>query len=162
MEAKDYIPIVVATIAGIVALVVAVLNYLATKRLERVKGTYSLLNRDLEKLEQMNAKFKEFSIPNKERVASTLQKEGEQRETAFQALYDDLNPQYHSASIEVLANKAIFDNDLEESNSILVEQVSSASNGGEEIGYRIQALMGFLNNISEQISRTRDKLTSNA
>ena len=162
MRTTDLIPILVALITGLIALTMAVMNYRATKKLERVKGTYSLLNRDLEKLEQMNLKFTEFSIPSDDLLARTLQLEGDELNKGLKVLYEEVSPQYNSAALEVLANKHLFDSDLQENNAVLISQVEAANSGGAQIGYRIQASVGFLRNLQEQISRNRRKLADNA
>ena len=127
-------PIAAAIITALVALTIAFLNYQSTKRLERVRSSYSLVNRDLEKLEQLNLRFREYSIPSWDRVDAAVRLEGEPLKVAFQELYNELAAPYEQARLEMIVNKHIFDRDLVDSAEQLADQVTGATSGGEEIG----------------------------
>ena len=161
MEEKDLVPIVAAIIATITALVLAALNFRASKKMDKITRTYSLVSKDLEKLESINEAFAKFSIPSEQRIKEVLNNE-ENKAAEFQKLFDELQPQYKEASVLILANNVVFDAGLQESNKQLIDQVEKSKNGGEEIGYRMQALIGFLKNVQIQIDKNRTKLAGNS
>ncbi|MTI76463.1 MAG: hypothetical protein FH754_03940 [Marinobacter sp.] len=161
MEEKDLVPIVVAVIATVTSLVLAALNFRASKKMDTIKRTYSLVGKDLEKLEKINEEFTKISLPSDQRIMEVLSDE-ENQKAEFQKIFDELQPQYKEASVLILANNAIFDSDIQEANKQLISQVEGSRTGGEEIGYRMQALIGFLKNVQKQIKKNRDKLAGNS
>lgn len=151
---------IAAASSAVVSLAVAIINWRSSRNLERVKRSYDLSSKDLDRLLQIKATLAGLTVPSDERLQNALNiVDLKERDRQLQKALDEVTPLYEKVCEMFLLNEDLFD-ELARAEFKAAIEGSDSWVGGELLGRRLLAVGTITRAMLGQVERTRKRLSA--
>ena len=153
---KQILAIGGAIIAGVISLVVAGLNLLATAKLQRAQRKFDLLKRDLYRLEEANLEVNSMTLPRLPSAEHLKKLDPDALNTELQDIYAEMNPCFVRISTIILRINALFSKEEQDKIQELFK-VADGDASSVTLARKYQFIIYVQNAINTQINLIREQ-----
>lgn len=151
---KEMVALIGAVIAGLISLIVAALNFIASSRLKRMSRQYDLLKLDLEHLDKVQDEIGFLVMPKLPDLSEIETLPSATQTEIWQGVFDELNPVYMRACTIMLRHRVVFSDEIQKELEERINIIDRAS-GVAGIAHRLDFMSWSVNAVQDRISTLR-------